>query len=135
MAAGAGGGQKVGGQKVEGQRRRPSVQGRPRVGAAARVELGPKLRARARVHLLVVRAPPALGVALALTPLGRREEGTVCAEDHVAPVVPVPPRVLEPLELLAHALGRTACGARVSGVACGAWADAAAVAVAVLGCV
>ena len=73
------------------------------------------------MHLLVVRAPPAIGVALALTPLGRREEGAVCAEDHVAPVVPVPPRVLHPLELLGHALGRTACGARVSGVAHGRW--------------
>merc|ERR1719263_976770 len=81
---------------------------RERLLVAARLECVQSRLAELDVDLLVVRAPPALGVALALTPLGRREEGAVCAEDHVAPVVPVPPRVLQPLELLAHALGRTA---------------------------
>ena len=109
----------------------PSLQVRARVGAAARIRLGLELRARARVHLLVVGAPLALRITLVLTALGRREEGTVGAEDDVAPVVPVPPRVLHPLEVLAHALDRTACGTCVSGVASGAWVDVEAVGVVV----
>lgn len=105
----------------------PSLQVRAGVGAAAQIRLGLELRARARVHLLVVGAPLALRITLMLTALGRREEGTVGAEDDVAPVVPVPPRVLHPLEVLAHALDRTACGTCVSGVASGVWVDVEAV--------
>mmetsp|Transcript_17520 Transcript_17520/g.35616 ORF Transcript_17520/g.35616 Transcript_17520/m.35616 type:complete len:237 (+) Transcript_17520:118-828(+) len=71
---------------------------------AARLERMQTRIAELDVDPLVIGAPLTLRVSLALAALSRCEERAIGAEDDVAPIVPVPPRVLQPLEVLAHAV-------------------------------
>ena len=62
-------------------------------------------RQRAREHALheytiLIRRPSAFWTVAALTILCGRQEGTIGPKDHFPPVVPVPPRVLQPRKLL-----------------------------------
>lgn len=71
--------------------------------ALARREFVEASAAKLDDDIVIGRSPAALRISLLLAALGGSKERAICAEDHIAPVVPVPPRLLEPRKRIADA--------------------------------